>query len=138
MSHVSGSALYVSWLGVAITGNQRSFDWNGQMDVADTTAGADAAQSHIPTTKSGDASMEVLYDNASAGSAQERTFYEGAQGTLIWGTEGTASGNPKYSRLATLTGVSQPNPYDDVVMYSLSWTFNGDWITNFNSLGSEW
>lgn len=138
MAHASGSALFVSFKGVTMSGDQTTFDWSSSIKTIDTTAGADAADSHITGTYTGEASFERFYENSSAGSTLERELYEGNSGTLLWGVEGTASGKPKHGIVATITGVDRAAPYDDALKYNVTWTFNGAWLFNRERNGDSW
>lgn len=140
MSHYSGSAVGITFGGSALHGNIRKWDYSAEMSVYDTTAGSDQAESHVTGVRKISGSFDLLADTGSAGSAIERMLYSGAQGTLLWGDLGTATGQnyPKYGVYATFTSVNKTTPYDDVVIYNVDWTGNGDWVFNYNSMGSVW
>lgn len=136
MSHYSGSALYMSFGGTVITGDQRSVSWEESANLIDTTAGADVAESHITGTTTASISWDALFEDSSAGTSVSRAVAVKNSGTLIIAPLGTATGKPKWSCIATSESLSVDAPYDDVLMYSGSFARNGDWITNYNSLGS--
>lgn len=137
MAHASGSALYATFGGTVISGDQRKIDWESSVSLIDTTAGADVAESHVKGTSSATINIEWLEDSlVAAGSATARALAEGNSGTLTWGPRGTATGNPKYTCVATVDTNGQDAPYDDVLMKKASLTRNGDWIANFDTLGS--
>lgn len=137
MAHYSGSALYVSFGGTVITGDQKSVDWEESVKLIDTTAGADVAESFVTGTTSASISWDSLFNDAAAGSAMARAVAVKNSGTLIIGPLGTAAGMPKFSCLAISETLSMKMPYDDALEFSGSFTRNGDWITNWNSLGSS-
>lgn len=138
--HNSGSALQATFGGSAIHGNIRNWEQSGEVSIYDSTAGADVAESHVTGVLKMSGSFDILADSGAAGSAIERNLYAKAVGTLLWGDLGTATGasNPKYGLYVTLTNVSKKTPYDDVIVYSVEWTGNGDWVFNYNSMGSVW
>lgn len=137
MAHASGSALYATFGGTVISGDQKKMDWESSVSLIDTTAGADVAESHVKGTSSATINIEWLDDAlTAAGSATARALAEGNSGTLIFAPRGTATGNPKYSCVATVDTNGQDMPYDDALLKHASLTRNGDWILNFDTLGS--
>src|SRR5688500_1018810 len=119
MAHYSGSALVVDLGGTVISGDHRTFSWNEQIKTIDTTAGADAAESHVKGTTSLDWSMDVLFENSAAGSAIARMLYSGNSGTLRVYPLGTVTGNPLFSFVTTITGISNEIPYDDAIGFTV-------------------
>lgn len=138
MAHLSGSALVIQWITtgtVTLSGDQRTMTWNENMNIADSTAGSDTADSHVRTFRSIDGSFGLV-DNGAAGSALYAAIYSGAQGTLKWFPIGTATGSPVYSILSTITQVQQSMPFDDIIDRSYNWKGNGDWLLNWERSGS--
>ena len=135
MAHISGANLYVEFAGVQISGDQRSLSFDESINIIDTTAGADTDESHVTGTRSATISLTVLYAGTD-GSAAEQVLYAGNSGTLTWGPEGTASGKPKYSCVATCDGMSPNFPFDGEVTFDASFTKNGDWLSHWNKDGS--
>lgn len=136
--HASGSALYASFGGTLITGDQRAMSWESSVNLIDTTAGADVAESHVTGTTNASISIDWLVSTDAAGSATNSALAEKNSGTLLWGNYGTAAGSPKYGCVATVESVSQDAPYDDVLSKSASLTRNGNWLFNYDTLGSTW
>lgn len=137
MTHYAGSALYAEFGGVAINTDFKSLDINETQDIADSTAGADAARSHVRTVRSIDASLSALF-NGTAGSAVMAALQAGAQGTLTFGQIGTATGAPKYSVVMTVTAFNKSIQFDGTQEMSASLMGDGDWLLNYERSGSVW
>jgi hypothetical protein len=115
VAKLSGKNLYVSFAGVALSGEQRSFDVTLSQETADSTAGADNYRNFVNTVKSIEASLEiVMKEHSTGGSAIKAALAAGAEGTLLWGPEGTATGKPKYGFYALISEASETIPFDDV------------------------
>lgn len=137
MPHASGSAVYATFGGVVITGDQRSIDWSETIKTIDVTAGSDLDEDHVTGTRSGTIKMSILYNGAD-GSAAEQALHVGASGTLQWGPEGTAAGKPKYTCVATVTDNNDSGPYDGELMFDVDFLKKGGWIDNWKHSGSTW
>lgn len=115
MAKLSGKALYVSFAGTVLSSEMRSFDVTLTQETADATAGADDYRNYVNTVKAIEASMEiVMKQHSTGGSAIKAVLAAGAEGTLLWGPEGTAAGLPKYGFYARVSEASEAIPFDDV------------------------
>lgn len=136
MAKLSGKNLYVSFGGVVLSGEQRSFDVTLSQETADATAGADDYRNFVNTVKSIEASMElVMKQHSTGGSAIKVALAAGAEGTLLWGPEGTAAGLPKYGFVARISEASETIPFDDVWVKNITFQNAGtallfDGVTN--------
>jgi len=135
MAHFSGSALYVTYRGVVITGDQRNFSFGETVEDADVSAGADYGRSFITTLSTVEGALELV-DNGIAGSAIYEEMFNNT-GTLVWGPLGTATGNPKYSCAVNITKRDQEYGYDSEVIRKYSFKRTGDWISHFDQ-GDVW
>jgi len=135
--HHAGTNLYATFQGVVITTDQRSLDVNETVKIVDTTAGADAAESHVVTTKAVDFNWGLLY-NGTASLAILQVLAVGEQGTLAFGTEGNSAGSPRYQCQATVTSFKKTIPYAGTVELSVTMKQNADWEANYETLGSIW
>lgn len=138
MAHLTAADAYGTFGGVAFQADFQSVEISESQGVADTTAGTDAYESHVTTTKSVEISIELLYDTATAGTATATALANGTQGTLDWGPEGTATGKPRYTIPATVTSFNKSYPYDDAISYSVTLTGDGAFSAHFELLGSTW
>lgn len=118
MARLTGKNLYVAFNNVALWGSGRSLDVTLEQETADATAGADDYRVFAKTVKNFSASLEIVYDDAAAGTAARGALALGAVGTLLWGPEGTTAGRPKWGALVTVTNASQTLPFDDVITIS--------------------
>lgn len=130
MAKLSGKQLVVQWIGSGgttnLSGAQRSFSVDEAQETADSTAGADDYRNYVNTVKTISASMEMVYQEiAAGGSAILTALALGAEGTLLWGPEGSASGKPKKGFAARVTNASQSMPFDDMMVISVEFANNG-------------
>lgn len=138
MSHFTGSAAYIEFRGVAMNTDYRNFDPDRKIDKTETTAGADTDKSYLPTIRDGTVKMTFVQDNSAAGTAVVRNLYEGAAGTLRWGTEGTATGMPKYECEAFVESLTAGLKYNEATLRDVTWQKTGAWISNYDISGSVW
>lgn len=125
MPKISGKNLYVAFGSTVLSSTQRSFDVTEVLEQADSTAGADDYRNFVNTVKSIEATMEIVMSDGTAGSALRTAIYPGAQGTLVWGVEGSATGRPRKGFYATVVDASESIPFDDVVVMKAKFTMAG-------------
>lgn len=122
----SGSAVVIQWIhsgGTAtLSGDQRSITINSSMDMHDATAGSDAYRKRLEGIRDMTASYQAIL--AVGGTALEDAL-RNADGTLIVGPEGTASGKRKYTLPMLSAGPSVNMPYADVVEITNEFSLNG-------------
>jgi len=133
----TGKDLYVEFGGVDLTTGQRAFSVSREQETADTTAGADDARSFKATVKAYTATLEVLADSSTAGTALLAAIKEGTEGTLIWGALGTTAGLPKSSFPAIVNSVAVTLNFDDASVYSVEFQGQGAMVED-ELLGSVW
>ena len=138
MAHFAGDAAYIEFAGIELNTDYRNFDGDRSIDKSETTAGADTDKSYLPTIRDGTFKMTFVQDNSASGTAVVGTLYEGSEGTLIWGPEGTATGKPKYSCVAFVESLSTPLKYNEATMRDVTFQKNGSWLLNFEISGSVW
>lgn len=126
MAKLTGKNLYVEFAGTDLSATLRNFSVSDTQEQADVTAGADDYRNYANTVKTTEATFELLVqDWANGGSALAAAVYSGAQGTLIWGPEGTAAGKPKRGFYATITQYDEALPFDDAYTASVTMTMAG-------------
>ena len=123
MARYSGTALYVRFeaLGgtATLTGDHRSFDVNRGAAIADSTAGADAANQETLIRYDHSFACNWLADDDAGGSALWETYLKpGVEGTVLWGPNGTATNEPKGSCEAIVRSSTATHPYDGMVEWS--------------------
>jgi hypothetical protein len=120
LTKISGKNLYASFAGTNLSTTQRSLDVDEQQESADSTAGADSYRNYVATVKTMGAKMEILLqEHSTGGSAQLAVLLPGAEGTFLWGVEGTTTGKPKDGFYARVKNASKKIKFDDVYMMSL-------------------
>jgi len=129
-NRIVGDQLQVVWQTggtvVRIDGDQTTFDvtWNSQS--ADVTAAIDGGVEEKPTIQELSYSISSFYDSAQGTAWLNVT--PGTQGTLLFGPQGTASGNPKGGSRAFVTAKSPSIPFNDGVVQSVEFRGQGTMI----------
>jgi hypothetical protein len=125
VAEFTGKNLSVLFASNALTGNHRTFTVTEEMGLVDASAGPDAARSYVATLKDGKATLEVLGDDAAAGPTWWGNVLPGAVGSLVWGEEGTGSGQPRHTVNAVVSSRKKDAPYDDLVVYTVEFQYSG-------------
>ena len=127
MAEITGKNLVATWAYTGGTINLntdfRTMSINPNIDLAETTAGADNDKTYIPTIKDATIEWSGLYQ--SAGTALVSALEPGTQGTLTVYPEGTASGKQKDIYPAIAMGAKINIPYANVVEISCTFQKNG-------------
>lgn len=128
-NRLTGKDLYVGFIGSGgtanLSGDQRAFEVTAEQETADVTAGADGARAVKPTVQNFGASLEVLF-TGTAGSAAMAIATLGAEGTLTYGPQGSASGKPKGAFPAIITKRDITMNFDDAVVVKFEFAGQGD------------
>ncbi len=126
MAQYTGKDLYLAFKGTAIHARFRQFSTNEDVDLVDQSAGADVAKTYLTRLEDGDAELEFL-DQAggTAATALWNLCDKGAEGTLEWGPEGTATNKPRHYVNAIVKNRNREFPYDDVVKGKIPFQFSG-------------
>ena len=111
-----GSDAYFSFGGTVVSTQFRNIDDNQTGDTVDGSAGADTFRRKLFTLVDGGLTLDVVAQ--AGGTALLAAWRPGQEGTIIFGEEGTASGKPKTTVNANVTGFRRTIPYDGVVVYS--------------------
>lgn len=133
MAHYSGKDLYMAFGGQVLSGDHRSLSVSRSASTANTTAGADTAESHIVLTTAATFDIALLDETSGGGDDIRAALVEGAQGLFEFGPQGNAEGKPRYACNATVTSVQVSYPYDDVVEIQATLTRSGDWVANYDT-----
>lgn len=123
MSGHTGTALYLLFDGNVLDTDYRSFSESEEIGTVDQSAGADAERTYLTELKDGTASATIVVQ------ADDTTTWgylvPGTEGTLEWGTEGTASGKPRSYVNAIVTSREKSMEYADLVVGDVEWQFSG-------------
>jgi hypothetical protein len=136
MARYTGLDLYISFKGVSLQTDKRTFTVNEAIDQADSSAGTSIDRTHILTQRGAEFSLEYLETLGSAGSALRTALALGGSGTLIYAPEGTATGKPRYACIASVVGLDRAYPFEDVVTVTANFVKNGEWIAHYEHLAS--
>lgn len=126
MAQYTGNALVVNFKGTQVSTRFRSLTTNEEIDLVDQSAGNDTAKTYLTALEDGDAKLEVLDQrDGTAATALWNLCDKGAEGTLQWQPEGTATGDPKHYVNAIVKKREREFPYDDVVKATITFQFSG-------------
>lgn len=101
MARYAGTNLYMSFKNTAIQADYQALEDGREQKKTEVTAGADAHATYVKTYQDGTIKVE-LFDvtGGTAATAYKNLLAAGAEGTFIFGEEGTASGMPKHTIVA--------------------------------------
>ena len=127
MTEYTGKDMYFSWINpagtVEFSADFRTVALSPTVDYVETQAGSDADKTRLARMKDRSVSYEGL--GQADGTALEDALIEGTKGTIIFGPEGTASGNRRHTIPVYSDGPNYTYPYADVVTLSVKFTGNG-------------
>lgn len=123
MAEFVGKNVSVVFGGTALAGNFRSFSVTEEAGLVDASAGNDTARTYLKTLEDGTATLEVLAQDDSV--AIWTAVRQGTVGSLVWGEEGTGSGQPRHTVNAIVSNRKKDMPYDDVVVITAEFQFSG-------------
>jgi len=127
MAEITGQHLYVAFKGTALEADYREFSFSEEVGMADASAGSDAARTYLTTLEDGTATLSLLMQaDGTASTAPAQLLEKGAEGTLEWGPEGTATGKPRRYVNAIVQSYEERSPYDDVIEITASFQFSGE------------
>lgn len=126
MAQYTGSALVLQFKGTIISTKFRSLNTKEEKDLVDQSAGNDVAKTYLGALEDGDASLEFLdVAGGTAATALWNLCDKGAEGTLEWGPEGTATTRPRHYVNAIVKNRERDFPYDNVVEGKIAFQFSG-------------
>ena len=126
MTTFTGRNLYLVFKGVAIQSDYRSFEPSGEIKVEPASAGSDVPETYLTTLTNGKASLTMRSIAGTAGTALWiTTLARGAEGTLEWGPEGTATGKLRNYVNAIVISKSDPQAYAGVTEWKVEWQYSG-------------
>lgn len=123
MAEFVGKNVSVVFGGTALAGNFRSFSVTEEAGLVDASAGNDTARTYLKTLEDGTATLEVLAQDDSV--AIWTAVRQGTVGSLVWGEEGTGTGQPRHTVNAIVSNRKKDMPYDDVVVITAEFQFSG-------------
>ncbi len=125
MTAYTGRNLYVVFGGTVFSADYRNFEPEEEMETDDASAGADTARTFLTTLKNGKATYTGRSISGTGGTAKWISIPVGAEGTLEWGPEGTATGKIKGSVNAIMNKRTDPNEYDKVAEWQREFQYSG-------------
>lgn len=126
MAQYTGSALVVQFKGTIVSTRYKSFKTKEDIDLSDQSAGADTNKTYLTALKDGDAALNALdVAGGTAATAVYNLCVPGAEGTLEWAPEGTATGKPRHYVNALAKKREKNHPFDDVVELDVDFQYSG-------------
>jgi len=126
MAQYTGKDLVVTFKGTTVSARFRVFTAGEEVDLEDQSAGNDVAKSYLTTLEDGDAKLELLDQrDGTAATAMWNLMDKGAEGTLQWQPEGTATNDPKHYVNAIVKKREREFPYEKVVKATFTFQFSG-------------
>tara|TARA_R110000764_G_scaffold193386_2_gene278664 strand:+ start:305 stop:694 length:390 start_codon:yes stop_codon:yes gene_type:complete len=110
-------------VGSATVAEVKSWSLNTNAETIEDTAMGDTARTYLPGLTSGDASLDVFWDETD--SAGQTALAPGASVTLVLYPEGGASGDTYYTGTALVTSKSITGSFDGMVEASISAQYTG-------------
>lgn len=123
MAEFTGKNLVVTFGGTALAGAFRTFSTTEEAGLVDASAGNDQARTYLKTLEDGTATLEVLSQDDST--AVWAAIRPGTAGSLVWGEEGSGTGQPRHTVNALVSSRQRDVPYDDVVVITAEFQFSG-------------
>ena len=124
MAEYTGSTLYLLWNGTQIDAHYRNFAPTEAAAVVDGSAGSDTHNTYYNTLIDGNASLEMVAQDGTDGTALWAALAPSTEGTLEWGPEGTAVGDPRHHVNAVLTTRNPSYGYADITIWNIEWQFS--------------
>lgn len=125
MAEYTGSAMYVSFAGTALSSRYKSFEASEEVGLVDHSAGADTARTYLKTLEDGTATLELLGEAGTAGTALWNAVKKGNEGSLIWAPEGTLATKQRHTVNAIIKSRRRTTVHDDVVKLTIEFQFSG-------------
>jgi len=129
----AGKTLVVLWdyggTTYTVSGDYTAFDPGFSTKAVNMSAGADDWEYEKPIIKRTDASLNSMY-RGTEGTAEYAAMTVGNEGTLSWGSDGTASGKPKGSMPMYVKEVKQPHKHEGETEYNVIFGPQGDLISD--------
>jgi hypothetical protein len=120
-----GANAYINFKGTSIAGDFREFKPTEKIGLAEASAGADAAETFLKTLLSGGVDLKTVWQDTAAGDATYLLCAPGAEGSLIFGPNGSTAGMLKVTVNAISEEVSPNIPYKDVMELDIKLRYSG-------------
>lgn len=121
---------FISSQGTAVlTPDFTKFSWKSKTNTVEQTAGADAGAYYAGTYRDIELKITMFWNSAS-GTAFYARFQDGDTGTITFGPNGSATGNPKGALAVIVETASWDVPFDDSIMIDIEFKPQGDWISD--------
>jgi len=121
---VTGKNAYVAFKGTQYS-LYRSFSPEQTIDMVDKSSGSDASKTYLTTLADGSASVELVMQEGTAGTAAYANLAPGGEGTLEWGVEGTSAGKVRHYVNAIVKSRSEPFKYNDLSLCNAAFQYSG-------------
>ena len=117
-SELTGKDLWLSFNGTVLSVDFRNFEESQEVDLVDVSAASDDDRTYAVTINDGSFDYTGLCLSGGSGTVIWDALAPGTEGTLIWASEGSVAGKPKWSCNAIAKTRSRSFPYDGVMEIS--------------------
>jgi hypothetical protein len=128
---IGGDALVIEWIhsgGTAIlSGQYRKVSVNSRADVIETTSGTASHREYAPGLAGFVIRFEGMNNGTASilGTAHLNALAPRTSGTVRLSPHGTASGQPRWTGAAIVTGRDLEFPYDELATVTIEWRGSG-------------
>ena len=119
-----------------ISGDYTAFNVVRDSQMADLTAGDDGGQYNKYLYQINSATLESYYDGTVSSASIGSVMVRGLEGTVRYGPNGTASGEPQGEFPATVKKADVSIPYDNGI--TISFEFSGQGVEGANPAVDTW
>lgn len=119
-----GDSSIISFGGTALEQDYRTIDINESIGLVDKSAGSDAHESFLAAKVGTTVAIEFLFD----GTEEWAAAAPGTEDTLIYGPEGSTSGDPKYTAVAIVESRQRKGAYNDVSAATVNLRMQASWL----------
>ena len=120
---LAGIDMKVLWIhsgGTAdLSGNWRTLDVVRDSQMVDATAANDGGTYSKFLRQINGATLTSIFDGTAGSATMGSASIRGTEGTLLYGVEGTATGDPKGGFPAVVKSANLSHPYDGMVMVTV-------------------
>ncbi len=131
---LTGKNLVVEWIhsgGTAVvSGDQTTFDVTRDSEEADATAADDGGTFMKFLRQVNGATLAALFTGTAGSASIGSATVRGAEGTVLYGVNGTVAGQPKGGFPATIKSAGLAHPYDGMVTLDIEWSPQGAELFN--------
>jgi hypothetical protein len=122
----TGKDAYIKFGSTELDAEYRTMTWGETAQFVDGSSGSDNYVKNKDTLSDLNLSLELVGPEGTAGTAMWDALAPKTEGTLEFGPDGTASGNPRRRVLCKVETREETSPYTDIITWNVTWKATGD------------